>query len=268
MPGLEIQKSALYDLLASDVVDFLDLGSGGGRSYEYIRKTTGLRVGVSLDANAERVSECRKVNDLAFVYDVRDVPYSFGAVSATFMLDFLQHLSTEKAVLQVIQNALVASRDYVFIRQPYFDHDEELARLGFRTYWSGWQSPENHMDLPFMAALLRRCGPFVQRLRVFGIDRIIDSSNPAVLPLAAPPSRQQYQEALHGPKARVAFAGPSFRELLVILERQSISEESSATLAKLLKGLDTRAELLAEASLAQANASTDVSASIPAAAGR
>ena len=66
----------------------------------------------------------------------------------------------------------------------------------------------------------------------------------------------------------MAFEGPSFRELLVILERQSISEESSATLGKLLKGLDSRAELLAEASLTQANAPTEVLTSLPAAAGR
>jgi len=71
MPALEIQKSALYDLLASGVVDFLDLGSGGGRSYEYVRRMAGLKVGVSLDVVPEKVTECRRVNDLSFVYDFR-----------------------------------------------------------------------------------------------------------------------------------------------------------------------------------------------------
>lgn len=113
MPAIEIRKSALYDLLASGVVDFLDLGSGAGRSYEYVRKTLGLRVGVSLDLSADRITECRKINDLSFVYDVREAPYSFGAVSATFMMNFLEQVPTEKAVLQVVQNALEIGRAHV-----------------------------------------------------------------------------------------------------------------------------------------------------------
>lgn len=246
MPALEIQKSALYDLLASGVVDFLDLGSGGGRSYEHVRRTTGLKVGVSLDVAPEKVAECRRVNDLSFVYDIREVPYSFGAISAAFMLNVLQQIPAEKSVLQVVQNALVASRDYVAIRQPFFDHDAALAEIGFRSYWGDWSTHLNRMDLAFLAGLARRCGPFAARLRVFGIDRIGDSQSPFILPLTAPPEQQGYDEALHGAKTEVAFDFPSYREAMVIIERQSISEAASDSIARMLGGLGKRSTLLEE----------------------
>lgn len=246
MPALEIQKSALYDLLASGVVDFLDLGSGGGRSYEHVRRTTELKVGVSLDVAREKVIECRRVNDLSFVYDIRDVPYSFGAVSAAFMLNVLQQVAAEKAVLQVVQNALVASRDYVMIRQPFFDHDAALAERGFRSYWGDWSTQHSRMDVPFLAGLARRCGPFAERLRVFGIDRISDSMSPHILPLAAPPEQEGYDEAQHGGKTEVVFDFPSYREAMVIIERQAISEAAAADIARMLGGLGKRVELLEE----------------------
>ncbi len=244
MPALEIQKSALYDLLASGVVDFLDLGSGGGRSYEHVRRTTGLKVGVSLDIAVEKVTECRRVNDLSFVYDIREVPYSFGAVSAAFMLNVLQQIPAEKSVLQVVQNALVASRDYVVIRQPFFDHDAALAERGFRSYWSDWNTHHNRMDVAFLAGLARRCGPFAERLRVFGIDRIVDSTSPHILPLAAPPEQDGYDEALHGGKTEVSFSFPSYREVMVVIERQSINDAATADIARMLGGLGQRVELL------------------------
>ena len=252
MPALEIQKSALYDLLASGVVDFLDLGSGGGRSYEYVRRATDLKVGVSLDLVPSKVTECRQINDLSFVYDIREVPYSFGAVSAAFMLNVLQQIPAEKSVLQVVQNALVASRDYVAIRQPFFDHDAALSGLGFRSYWSDWSTQVSRMDVPFLAGLGRRCGPFAARLRVFGIDRIDDSSSPFILPLAAPPEQDRYSQALHGEKAEVGFDFPSYREALVIIERQSIGEAALADIARMLGGLGKRVELLDEVGLSAA----------------
>lgn len=228
------------------MVDFLDLGSGGGRSYEYVRRTIGLKVGVSLDLNPEKAMECRRVNDLSFVYDIREVPYSFGAVSAAFMLNVLQQIPAEKSVLQVVQNALVASRDYVVIRQPFFDHDAALAELGFRSYWGDWSTHLSRMDLPFLAGLGRRCGPFAERLRVFGIDRIGESQSPFILPLTAPPEQQGYDEALHGAKSEVAFDFPSYREVMVIIERQSISEAAAAGITRMLGGLGKRVALLEE----------------------
>lgn len=246
MPPLAIQKSGLYDLLASGVVDFIDLGAGNGASYEYVRRTTGLKVGVSLDLIPDKVTECRRVNDLSFVYDIREVPYSFGAVSATFMLNVLQQLPSEKSVLQVVQNALVASRDYVVIRQPFFDHDAALAGLGYRSYWGDWSEHLSRMDLPFLTGLARRCGPFAERLRVFGIDPIGNSTSPFILPLSAPPEQDRYDAALHGDKTEMAFDFPSYREVLVIIERQSIGTEAAASIARMLGGLGKRCKLLEE----------------------
>lgn len=252
MPALAVQKSALYDLLASGVVDFLDLGGGGGKSYEYIRRLSGLRVGVSLDINADKVAECRRINDLSFVYDIREMPYSFGAVSAAFMLNVLEQIPTDKAVLQVVQNALVASRDYVLIRQPFFDHDAALAERGFRSYWADWSTHRNRMDIAFLAGLARRCGPFAQRLRLFGIDRIRDSSSPHILPLAAPAEQLGYDETRHGGKTEVAFDFPSYREVMVLIERQSIGDTAREGIVRMLAGLGDRLELIEEVGTAVA----------------
>lgn len=247
MAAIAIERAELTNLLASNVVDFLDLGCGVGRSCEYVRKSTGLRVAVSLDSDPAKIAECRKVNDLSFVFDVLDLPRSIGTVSAAFMIHFLEHLPGEAAAHEVIHSALLASRDFVLIRQPFFDHDEELAGLGLKTYWSDWTGHKSPMKTSFFASLVKSCDPLVQRVRIFGIDRIGDSSHAAVLPLAAPPDQHEYL-ALHGVKSEVSFRGDCFREVLVLLERQPHVEIGAVGISKMLAGLKDRAELLLDVS--------------------
>lgn len=246
MAAIAIDRAELTNLLASNVVDFLDLGCGVGRSFEYVRKSTGLRVAVSLDSDPAKIAECRKVNDLSFVFDVLDLPRSIGTVSAAFMIHFLEHLPDEAAAHEVIHSALLASRDFVLIRQPFFDHDDELAELGLKTYWSDWTGHKSPMKTSFFASLVKSCDPLVHRVRIFGIDRIRDSSHAAVLPLAAPPDQHEYMSR-HGAKSTASFRGNCFREVLVLLERQPHADVGAVGISKVLAGLKDRAEPLLEA---------------------
>jgi len=244
MPALAIDKSALSHLLASNVIDFLDLGCSTGKSYEYIRKATGQRIGLSLDTDAAKVAECRKVNDLSFVFDATSLPRSIGTVSSAFMIHFLEHLPNADMAMEIIRGAICATRDFVMIRQPFFDHDEALRALGLKTYWSDWSGHKNLMHSGAIAALAG--DPLVGRLRTFGIDRIAGSEHPAVLPLRSLPDQHDYQAEKHGPKPTVAFGFDCFRELLVIFERDTISDKASVAIARILSGLEARSELLAD----------------------
>ncbi len=246
MPSLAIDKSALSHLLASNVVEFLDLGCSTGKSYEYIRKATGLRIGISLDTDAAKVAECRKVNDLSFVFDVTSLPRSIGTVSSAYLIHFLEHIPNPEAAIEILRAAVYAARDFVLIRQPYFDHDDELRGLGLKTYWSDWSGHKNPMKSAQIAALAD--DPLVSRLRIFGIDRITGSEHPAVLPLTTLPDQHDYTAEKHGPKPKAAFTGPCFREMLVVLERDTISDKAGIAIARILSGLQARTELLLDLS--------------------
>ena len=252
MSSLSIDASALSHLLASNVIDFLDLGCSTGKSYEHVRRATGLRVGISLDTDADKVAKCREVNDLSFVFDVTRLPAGVGTVSSAYMIHFLEHLSDADQAARIIAASLSVTRDFVLIRQPFFDHDAALAALGLKTYWSDWTGHRNRMhssDFLDLAA-----NPLVERIRVFGVDRITRSDHPAVLPASALEDQHDYVASRHGLKPVVDIAVPCFRELLVVLERPTMTERGNTALAKILSGLQARSELVADSSEAASRA--------------
>ena len=240
MSSLTIDAPALSHLLASNVIDFLDLGCSTGKSYEYVRKATGLRLGISLDTDADKVAKCREVNDLSFVFDVARLPASAGSVSSAYMVHFLEHLGDAETARRIILAALSVTRDFVLVRQPFFDHDAALAGLGLKTYWSDWSGHRNRMQSADFLAL--DANPLVERVRAFGIDRITRSDHAAVLPASALPDQHDYDPQRHAQKPSVNIAVPCFRELLVVLERPTMTERGNIPLARSLSGLSARSE--------------------------
>jgi hypothetical protein len=244
MSSLTIDAPALSHLLASNVIDFLDLGCSTGKSYEYVRKATGLRLGISLDTDADKVAKCREVNDLSFVFDVTGLPASAGSVSSAYMIHFLEHLGDAEIAQRIILAALSVTRD--------FDHDAALATLGLKTYWSDWSGHRNRMQSSDFLDLDNN--PLVERVRAFGIDRITRSDHPAILPASALQDQHDYDAQRHGTKPSADIAVPCFRELLVVLQRPTMTERGNVALARILSGLSARSEPLSAPSTSRAAA--------------
>lgn len=247
MPPLSIEPAALSSLLDSNVIEFLDLGCSTGKSCEFVRKATGMRIGVSLDSDAEKVEQCRKINDLSFVFDVSRLPRSRGTVSSSYMIHFLEHLAGPDEALEIIGATLEVTRDFILVRQPFFDHDEALARQGLKTYWSNWTGHRNPMRSADFAGLTD--DPLVSRVRVWGIDPIESADNPAILPTSALPDQHAYDVARHGPKADTPITIPCYRETLVVIERPGLSDAGNLSLARILSSVQARTTLLSDSTV-------------------
>ena len=249
MLPLTASSQAIERLLTSNLIEFLDLGCGAGASYEYVRRHTDMRVGLSLDLSTDKIVQCRKVNDLAFAFDVARLPTAPRSVSSAFCMHFLEHVEDGATVFQIIEGALVACRDFLVVRQPYFDHDEALAALGCKTYWSDWSGHRTRLTRAMIDKLSvqLKTKRILDEVSIYGIDRIDHTSHSSILPLRAPPDQHDYDPAKHGAKPRTAIGGDCFREILAIFRRDTISRYGLRRIERVIETVEPRATLLAGA---------------------
>ena len=133
------------------------------------------------------------------------------------MIHFLEHLPSIEAARRVTAAALSISRDFLYVRQPWFDSDGALMRRGLKLYWSHWRGhplPMTSLQAYALFEDLRRTRACA-RFAVFGRTPIVSSDDPAVLPLSAPSDSHQYEPARDGPKPSHPLDGV-FTELVVI----------------------------------------------------
>jgi SAM-dependent methyltransferase len=242
MRALEISSQSIEHLLGSGVVEFLDLGCGSGGSCEFIRRYTDMRVGLSLDLSDDKVQQCRKVNDLTFAYDVTTLPRVAESVSSAFCMHFLEHVDTAANVFRIIELALNASRDFMIVRQPYFDHDVALAALGCHTYWSDWSGHKTKLSSSMIANLSETlfAKGLLQEVSTFGIDRIESTSHPSILPLGAESNQHHYDPERHGVKPLADITFDCFREIFIVFQRGTITADGMNRLAQVMAVVQPR----------------------------
>jgi SAM-dependent methyltransferase len=256
MRPVEISSKSIERLFASGVIEFLDLGCGSGGSCEFVRRYTDMRVGLSLDLSEDKIAQCRKINDLAFAYDVTTLPRAAESVSAAFCMHFLEHVDTAANVFRIIELALTASRDFLLVRQPYFDHDATLAELGCHTYWSDWSGHKTKLSKKMLADLSDKlfAKGLLKEVSISGIDRIENTGHSSILPRGAATNQHLYDMEKHGPKPLVDFTFDCFREIFVVFQRSTISDEGLARLAQVQAVVQPRLVLLGETRLPSATA--------------
>lgn len=202
--------------LASGAYDFIDFGSSKGGSMTFAVDKLGATRGLGIDINAAKVEETRALGFDALRYDLTQLGAFPDVVSFCILAHFLEHLPGYPAAKQCINSAIAAARDYVLIRQPWFDADTELFHLGLKAYWSDWHGHTHHMrvyDLYRAAARNER----VREIRLLGRRRIADSSDPTILPLSSGEDRHRYDPSLDGPKPPLDFSFPMFQEVVCII---------------------------------------------------
>lgn len=202
--------------LRSGTYDFIDFGCSNGASMEFAGKTLGARRGLGIDIDAKKVESTRALGFDAVEYDLTQLTGVPDVVSFCILSHFLEHLHGYPVARRCIDSAIAASRDFVLIRHPWFDADTNLMMSGLKMYWSDWHGHTHHMrafDVYRAAIRNRKVGD----IRLFGRERIADSSHAAVLPLSAAIDRHHYDPSLDGPKPHVAFDFPVYRETVCVI---------------------------------------------------
>ena len=197
--------------------DFVDFGCSAGGSIDWAARRFGGRRGLGIDVSAAKVAAARAAGHEAMLADAARVEQFTGKVRFSTMIHFLEHLPSIEAARKVTATALSISRDFLYVRQPWFDSDGDLLRRGLKLYWSHWRGHPLPMTTLQAYGLFddlvrtRRCSRFA----IYGRGPITHSGNEAVLPLAAPSDSHQYEPARDGPKPSLPLEGV-FTELVVV----------------------------------------------------
>lgn len=204
--------------------DFVDFGCSTGSSLAFGVDHVGGRRGLGFDIDPRKVEKTRAAGYSAEVADVTKLdPAVVGTADFALMLHFLEHLPTAALAEACIDAAVRVADEFVLIRQPYFDADETLERLGLKLYWSDWHGHPNHMSAAALRAPLERLlgegriGGYV----VFARGAIADSTHTAVHPVGSPRDQHAWTEAEHGPKPVVAFDPPIYREIGAVIRTRA-----------------------------------------------
>ncbi|MBA8906827.1 class I SAM-dependent methyltransferase [Aminobacter ciceronei] len=205
--------------------DFIDFGCSKGGSIAYAAKAFGVPRGIGIDISPEKVEATRGAGFDAMLADARTLSAYPKAVSFVTMLDFLEHLPGLSDARTCILSASEVAKDFIFIRQPWFDSDGYLMSLGLKLYWSDWRGHPNAMtSLEFHNVLSRI--PNIEDFRIYGRDPILDSDHPAVHPIGSPTDQHEWKAGTHDPKPAVPFDRPVFKQIMCI----AILKGSSTTL--------------------------------------
>jgi SAM-dependent methyltransferase len=224
-----VQKPEIDDLLRSGVYDYLDLGCSVGGSLYYGAKVFNGTRGLGVDIDPKKVRTTLEAGYEALEFDATELGRFPNAVSFVTIFHFLEHVPGITEARKCILAAISVARDFVAIRQPWFDSDPYLMQHGLKLYWSDWTGHPNAMTtFQFYRILKDHAKP--RAWAVFGRTPILDSADPAVQPLSAPTNSQQYDHEQHGPKELVEFDRPIYRETVCIIANgDSVTVDDIAT---------------------------------------
>jgi hypothetical protein len=181
--------------------DFLDFGTSYGGSIVNAQRLFGGR-GLGIDLDPKKIQGGRDLGRDVVLGDILSLPRE-PVVRYVVMDNFLEHLPTPEMAQEMLAVAVAVAREFVYIVNPSFEHEDYLASLGLRQYWQDWHGHPTHLLVRDLEQMLVAAG--VQRYEVRPVGLVRDSTHPSVLPVTAPRDQHHYDMSKHGPKPVVSF---------------------------------------------------------------
>lgn len=215
---------ALLAQLEEGQFDFVDFGCSRGGSIRFAMSAFGAKRGLGIDLSASKVSEARSAGFEAIVYDIDALPNK-PMVRFCTMLHFLEHIPDHRSVRAFMKKAAAVSREFIAIRQPYFDADGYLFMQGLKLYWSDWRGHCNAMStLEFHCLLseMRRAG-LIEHFSIHLRKPIESSAHSAIHPIDSPQDQHNYDAAVHSLKPMdIRFDFPVYSEVVVLITKPGV----------------------------------------------
>lgn len=212
-------QTELERKLLSGHYDFIDFGCSKGDSLKFGRDHLGGRHGLGIDIDPKKVQTSIDRGEDALVFDATEIGNYRDIVSFGIMAHFLEHLPGLPLAMKCIESAVSIARDFVFIRQPWFDADGQLLEDGLKLYWSDCAGHTNPMTtLDFYRAIKRLKSKKPKAWAIYGSDRIFTSANKCVLPLTAPSTMHFYDASTDGRKPFRILNYPVYREIFCVIQ--------------------------------------------------
>jgi hypothetical protein len=216
-----VPNQATLIALQNGTFDFLDFGCSSGGSIANAMKAFDAARGLGIDISETKVQQAISAGHQAILYDIHDLPAK-PLVRFCVMSHFLEHVPNRIDVVAFLRKATDISREFIFIRQPYFDADGYLFQNGLKLYWSDWRGHPNTMTtLDFFCILTQlKNGGHVGNFSIHLSKPISSSAHKAILPVNSPRDQHHYDPALHpGKPMDVRFDFPVFAEVIVFISK-------------------------------------------------
>jgi len=207
------------ELIANKDYRFLDFGCSTGSAIDLAYKIFGYsRPGLGLDINEKKISLAKENGHDAIAFDILKLP-DREIVEFVTMAHFLEHLPSVSVADQIIRKAVTVARQFVFIRQPFFDSDGYLAKHGLKLYWSDWKGHSNKMtSLDFYLSLNRlKNEGLLNSFAIHFKNKVASSEHQAIHPLGSPIDQHGYDSAIHPPKDISIQLTDVYREIYVLV---------------------------------------------------
>ncbi len=195
---------------------FLDVGCKVGSSFD-ISKRFGFTKedGLGIDINEESVNNFINKGFNGMVANATDIPFEDGSFELVIFSHVLEHLPNEETGRKALEECLRVSSKYVFLSLPFFDEDEYLNSLNFRTYYSYWAGHKNMVHLKTILDDYLSGYTYDLKMKV----KISDSTASEILPITSPIDSQKYDKTIHDEKEFVVFDRDIWREYEILIKK-------------------------------------------------
>jgi len=197
---------------------FLDVGCKIGGSFD-IAKKFGYKKeeGLGIDINESHINKLKKLGYNVMVGDVTKIPFDDNSFELVIFSHVLEHLPNEKLGKKALDECLRVSNKYVFLALPFFDEDEYLNSLGFKTFYSDWSVHTNMITLKKIQNDYLKNYNYDLTMKI----KIDDSFASEIIPINSPRDTIQYDEKLYGKKNYIKFTKEIWREYTILINKNN-----------------------------------------------
>lgn len=198
--------------------DFLDFGCSGGGSIKFASEHLQGKSALGLDIDPNKVEAARKQGYECAVADLSKRLKFRNKSRFVIMSHLLEHLPSPIVAAKIIETACVSSRDFIFIRYPWFDSDGMLAQIGVKQFWSDWSGHTNQMTSLELFLILQNLKKreILNAFRIYGHEPVNATNSDCIIPIDAPIDQHHYNEGIHGAKPNQAINFACYREIVAI----------------------------------------------------
>lgn len=226
-----LDERSIFQDIQTGRYDFADFGSCEGGSIDYCRRRFGAERGIGIDILQHEVDKMRSLGLDALCADITRFECPTASFRFVSMMDFLEHLPDFGVVERILDKARHIARDFLFIRHPSFEDEHYLNAVGLKQYWTDWPGPGGHtakMTVADFTGMFARLG--LSQYSITYRKPALDSSDPVILPIDAPPNQHDYDAAQHGPKPSIHFPRPLYGQIDIFVAVRSIRQTDWAKL--------------------------------------
>lgn len=212
-------------------VNYIDVGCSKGDSMIHLKPFFPNKRGIGIDIAKHKIEIATSRGLEAYLVDLFDLPQE-KCVEFITMYHLLEHLTSDISTYDFMKKTVEISEDFIFIRQPYFDADKSLEKLGLKFFWSDWIGHPNKMHYREFVDIFEgfKSEGLIKDYNIFGHIPITNSTSDTIIPFNAPVDQLEYDKVKHGKKPIVHFNFLAYREIMAVARISDKNEESYRTL--------------------------------------